>query len=138
MATRKISYREAINEALEQEMERDSTVILMGEDVAGGDEQVQRGPTRPARPTPSATAASAATASSAATSWPSSCEPPAGAAAKRDTPANAVPAPANISGIPASAWVRSRLQTATNAPTPTRAAAAKNTEARPTLTCRAP
>ena len=36
MATRKISYREAINEALEQEMERDSTVILMGEDVAGG------------------------------------------------------------------------------------------------------
>jgi pyruvate dehydrogenase E1 component beta subunit len=36
MATRKISYREAINEALEQEMERDSRVILMGEDVAGG------------------------------------------------------------------------------------------------------
>lgn len=36
MATRKISYRQAINEALEQEMERDSTVILMGEDVAGG------------------------------------------------------------------------------------------------------
>jgi pyruvate/2-oxoglutarate/acetoin dehydrogenase E1 component len=36
MATRKISYREAINEALEQEMERDSTVIIMGEDVAGG------------------------------------------------------------------------------------------------------
>jgi hypothetical protein len=30
MATRKISYREAINEALAQEMERDSTVILMG------------------------------------------------------------------------------------------------------------
>lgn len=36
MATRKISYRQAINEALEQEMERDSTVILMGEDIAGG------------------------------------------------------------------------------------------------------
>ena len=36
MATRKISYREAINEALAQEMERDSTVIIMGEDVAGG------------------------------------------------------------------------------------------------------
>ncbi|MHB8186336.1 MAG: alpha-ketoacid dehydrogenase subunit beta [Dermatophilaceae bacterium] len=36
MATRMISYREAINEALAQEMERDSTVILMGEDVAGG------------------------------------------------------------------------------------------------------
>lgn len=36
MATRKISYRKAINEALAQEMERDSTVIIMGEDVAGG------------------------------------------------------------------------------------------------------
>ena len=36
MATRKISYREAINEALTQEMERDSSVIIMGEDVAGG------------------------------------------------------------------------------------------------------
>lgn len=36
MATRKISYRDAVNEALAQEMERDSTVILMGEDVAGG------------------------------------------------------------------------------------------------------
>ena len=30
------SYREAINEALRQEMERDPRVILMGEDVAGG------------------------------------------------------------------------------------------------------
>ncbi|MDF1585859.1 alpha-ketoacid dehydrogenase subunit beta [Marinimicrococcus flavescens] len=30
------SYRQAINEALRQEMERDSRVILMGEDVAGG------------------------------------------------------------------------------------------------------
>ena len=36
MATRKISYRDAINEALAQEMERDQSVILMGEDVAGG------------------------------------------------------------------------------------------------------
>jgi len=36
MASRKISYREAVNEALAQEMERDSTVIIMGEDVAGG------------------------------------------------------------------------------------------------------
>ena len=36
MANRKISYREAINEALAQEMERDSSVIIMGEDVAGG------------------------------------------------------------------------------------------------------
>lgn len=32
----KKSYRQAINEALRQEMERDSRVILMGEDVAGG------------------------------------------------------------------------------------------------------
>jgi acetoin:2,6-dichlorophenolindophenol oxidoreductase subunit beta len=36
MATRKLSYREAINEALNQEMERDPSVIVMGEDVAGG------------------------------------------------------------------------------------------------------
>ena len=36
MATRKISYREAINEALAQEMERDPSVIVMGEDNAGG------------------------------------------------------------------------------------------------------
>ncbi|SNR64891.1 pyruvate dehydrogenase E1 component beta subunit [Haloechinothrix alba] len=33
---RTISYREAINEALTQEMERDSSVIVMGEDNAGG------------------------------------------------------------------------------------------------------
>jgi len=33
--TRTISYREAINEALRQEMRRDPTVILMGEDVTG-------------------------------------------------------------------------------------------------------
>lgn len=33
---RTISYREAINEALAQEMERDSSVIVMGEDNAGG------------------------------------------------------------------------------------------------------
>jgi len=32
---RTISYREAINEALRQEMQRDSTVVLMGEDVTG-------------------------------------------------------------------------------------------------------
>ena len=35
-ATREIPYRQAINEALVQEMERDSNVIYMGEDVAGG------------------------------------------------------------------------------------------------------
>ena len=33
---RQLRYREAINEALVQEMERDSSIILMGEDVAGG------------------------------------------------------------------------------------------------------
>ncbi len=33
---RHISFQQAINEALAQEMERDETVILMGEDVAGG------------------------------------------------------------------------------------------------------
>src|SRR5215470_7796703 len=33
---RKISFQQAINEALAQEMERDATVIIMGEDVAGG------------------------------------------------------------------------------------------------------
>jgi pyruvate dehydrogenase E1 component beta subunit len=36
MAGREITYREAINEALRQEMRRDPNVILMGEDVAGG------------------------------------------------------------------------------------------------------
>ena len=34
--TRTLSMREAINEALRLEMQRDATVILMGEDVAGG------------------------------------------------------------------------------------------------------
>ena len=34
---RRISYREAINEALAQEMERDETVVIFGEDIAGGD-----------------------------------------------------------------------------------------------------
>jgi pyruvate/2-oxoglutarate/acetoin dehydrogenase E1 component len=34
---RTITYREAINEALAQEMERDETVIVMGEDNAGGE-----------------------------------------------------------------------------------------------------
>jgi len=36
MTTRIITYREAINEAIRLEMRRDPTVILMGEDVAGG------------------------------------------------------------------------------------------------------
>ncbi|MEE9248875.1 MAG: alpha-ketoacid dehydrogenase subunit beta, partial [Dehalococcoidia bacterium] len=34
--SRRISYLRALNEALDQEMGRDPTVILMGEDVAGG------------------------------------------------------------------------------------------------------
>ncbi|HJN61315.1 MAG TPA: alpha-ketoacid dehydrogenase subunit beta [Alphaproteobacteria bacterium] len=33
---RKITYQQAVNEALAQEMARDETVIVMGEDVAGG------------------------------------------------------------------------------------------------------
>ena len=33
---RRITYQSAINEALAQEMERDETVVLMGEDIAGG------------------------------------------------------------------------------------------------------
>src|SRR5581483_429535 len=36
MAARTITFREAINEAMRLEMRRDPTVILMGEDVAGG------------------------------------------------------------------------------------------------------
>ena len=35
-ATRNLSYIQAINEALRQEMRRDPAVIVMGEDVAGG------------------------------------------------------------------------------------------------------
>ena len=34
MATK--SFRQAINEALAQEMRRDSTIVVMGEDVSGG------------------------------------------------------------------------------------------------------
>ncbi len=34
--TRRISFKQAITEALAQEMERDETVIVMGEDVVGG------------------------------------------------------------------------------------------------------
>ena len=36
VAVRTLSFREAINEALSQEMERDPRVVLLGEDVAGG------------------------------------------------------------------------------------------------------
>ncbi len=34
--TRQLSYIQAVNEALRQEMERDPAVIIMGEDIAGG------------------------------------------------------------------------------------------------------
>ena len=30
------SFREALNEAMRQEMQRDDRVILLGEDIAGG------------------------------------------------------------------------------------------------------
>src|SRR3954451_1624760 len=33
---RRITYQQAINEGLRQEMERDPTVVIMGEDIAGG------------------------------------------------------------------------------------------------------
>ncbi len=36
---RKLSYIQAVNEALRQELERDPTVIVMGEDIAGGGER---------------------------------------------------------------------------------------------------
>ena len=35
MADRELTYRQAINEALQQEMRQDESVILMGEDIAG-------------------------------------------------------------------------------------------------------
>ena len=39
--TRRLSYIQAVNEALRQELERDETVIIMGEDIAGGGEREQ-------------------------------------------------------------------------------------------------
>ena len=38
-ATRQISFIQAINEALRQELQRDPSVIVMGEDIAGGGER---------------------------------------------------------------------------------------------------
>ena len=35
-ATREIQFREAVNECLRQEMLRDDSVIIMGEEIAGG------------------------------------------------------------------------------------------------------
>lgn len=40
---RKISYQQAINEALAQEMRRDSTVFIIGEDVAAWCRCARRG-----------------------------------------------------------------------------------------------
>ena len=39
---RQISYIQAVNEALRHELERDPTVIVMGEDIAGGGELGRR------------------------------------------------------------------------------------------------
>ena len=36
---RQLSYIQAVNEALRLEMERDPSVIVMGEDIAGGGER---------------------------------------------------------------------------------------------------
>ena len=38
---RRLSYIQAVNEALRQELERDENVIIMGEDIAGGGERDQ-------------------------------------------------------------------------------------------------
>ena len=35
-AERELEYRDAVNEAIHQEMERDPDVIIMGEEIAGG------------------------------------------------------------------------------------------------------
>ena len=35
-AVRQLTYIQAVNEALRQELERDDSVIVMGEDIAGG------------------------------------------------------------------------------------------------------
>ena len=32
----KVTYQQALNQALVQEMERDERVVIMGEDIAGG------------------------------------------------------------------------------------------------------
>ena len=41
--TRLLSYRDAINEALQQEMERNPDIILMGEDIAGAAGRADQG-----------------------------------------------------------------------------------------------
>jgi len=46
-AVRQLSYIQAVNEAIRQEMERDETVIVMGEDIAGGGDREDRGVRQP-------------------------------------------------------------------------------------------
>ena len=41
-AVRQLSYIQAVNEAIRQEMERDETVIVMGEDIAGGGDRADK------------------------------------------------------------------------------------------------
>ena len=41
--TRMLSYRDAINEALQQEMERNPDITLMGEDIAGAAGRADQG-----------------------------------------------------------------------------------------------
>ena len=42
-ATREIQFREAVNECLRQEMSRDDSVIIMGEEIAGGAGREEQG-----------------------------------------------------------------------------------------------
>jgi pyruvate dehydrogenase E1 component beta subunit len=42
-ATRELTFSQAINEAMRQEMRRDPTIIIMGEDVAGGAGRAEQG-----------------------------------------------------------------------------------------------
>ena len=52
MPDREISYRQAINEALHEEMERDDTVIFLGEDIAGAPQSDDPKPSGPRRIVP--------------------------------------------------------------------------------------
>ena len=49
----KVTYQQALNQALVQEMERDERVVIMGEDIAGGSGSPgEMDPGRPGRWTP--------------------------------------------------------------------------------------
>src|SRR5439155_9768972 len=126
-----------------------------GEEVAGGGQQrAQRGlswveerPARAASARPRATTASDTIATSTAISCPTGgpdtpmitrgpfagCTWAAARAEKRATPTNAMPAPPNISGIPARALARLRRQTAAKIPIESRLAATNSTETRPVV-----